>query len=310
MAGASSVAAGATATSILPFMGAAAEPILSKSVNVDGLDIFYRETGPKNGLVVLLLHGFPTSSHMFRDLIPQLEGKYRVIAPDYPGFGNSAAPSLTQFPYTFAAIADLIDAFAEKIAAANYVIYMQDSGGPVGFRLAVTHPERIRGIIVQNAVANVEGWNPDVVKSIAPFWKNRDAETEAPVRALLTPEAIKWQYTQGATRAERLSPDAWTSDLAGLSRPGNADLQVEMLYNYQDNLAQYPAWREYLMAHKPPMLIVWGKNDPIFTVAGVEYFKSEVPDAEVNLYDAGHFALETHADEIAEKINAFLNRLA
>ena len=294
---------------------AAAAPALARptvrnlTVKVGDLDIFYREAGPKDAPVVLLLHGFPSSSHMFRDLIPELAGSYRVIAPDYPGFGQSSAPELARFPYTFAAIADVVDRFTEAVGAKRYVIYMQDYGGPVGFRLAVKHPERVRGFIVQNAVANVEGWNPDVVKNFAPFWQSRNAETEKPIRAFVTPETTKFQYTHGASRPERLSPDAWTHDQAGLDRPGNIELQVEMLFNYQDNVAQYPNWQAYLKAKQPPMLIVWGKNDPFFVPGGVDYFKALLPKAEAHFYDAGHFALETHVGEIAAEIRAFLGRL-
>ncbi|MFA6964533.1 MULTISPECIES: alpha/beta fold hydrolase [Bosea] len=283
--------------------------VLSKTVKVNGLDIAYREAGPKDGPVVLLLHGFPSSSHMFRNLIPQLASTYRVIAPDYPGFGDSSAPSLREFPYTFAALADIVDGFTDAVGAKSYVVFMQDYGGPIGFRLAIKHPDKVKALIIQNAVANVEGWNPDVVKQFAPFWQKRNSETEAPVRAMLKPETTKFQYVHGSTRAERLSPDAWTHDQANLDRPGNAELQVEMLFNYQDNVAQYPAWQEYLKQKQPKTLIVWGKNDPFFRLEGVEFFMAQLPKAEVHLYDAGHFALETHLDEIASASLDFLNRL-
>ncbi len=293
--------------------GASAQPsypwIENHTVKLGDVDIFYREAGPKDAPVVLLLHGFPSSSHMFRDLIPQLAANHRVIAPDYPGFGQSSAPGLSQFPYTFAAIADVIDRFTTAVGAQSYVIYMQDYGGPVGLRLALKHPERVRGFIVQNAVANVEGWNPDVVKNFAPFWQDRNAETEKPIRAFMQPETTKFQYTHGASRPERLSPAAWVHDQAGLDRPGNAELQAELLYNYQDNVAQYPQWRDYLVREQPPMLIVWGRNDPLFITGGVDYYKSLLPKAEAHFYDAGHFALETHVDEIAAEIRAFLGRL-
>lgn len=281
-----------------------------KTVKIDGLDIFYRETGAADRPVLLLLHGFPSSSHMFRNLIPQLASEYRVIAPDYPGFGQSSQPTLAEFPYSFAAMADLVDRFTQAVGAASYAIYMQDYGGPVGFRLALKHPERVRAIVVQNAVASVESWNPDVVKDIAPFWQARSAATEAPVRALLAAATTKFQYTHGAARADRLSPDAWIHDQAGLDRPGNDLVQLEMLYNYQDNVAQYPAWRDYLAKNQPPMLIVWGKNDPFFREAGIAYFKSLLPKAEIHRFDAGHFALETHAPEIARRMRAFLGKLA
>lgn len=283
---------------------------LSRTVTVDGLDIFYREAGPKDGPVVLLLHGFPSSSHMFRDLIPKLATQYRVIAPDYPGFGYSAAPALGgAFPYTFAALADLIGDFTQAVGAKDYVLFVQDYGGPVGFRLALAHPERLRGLIVQNAVANVDGWNKDVVAQLAPFWQARTTETEKPIRNLLTPEMTKFQYTYGASRPELLSPDAWTVDQAGLDRPGNVDIQLQYFHDYQTNVAAYPAWGEFLKATQPPTLIVWGKNDPYFTMQGVDYLKTLVPGAEVHLYDAGHFALETYGDEIADVTLDFLARL-
>lgn len=284
--------------------------VRSKTVSVQGIEIFYREAGPSDGPVVLLLHGFPSSSHMFRNLIPRLAASYRVIAPDYPGFGASAAPGLSQFPYSFAALAGLIGDFTDAVGADNYTIYMQDYGGPVGFRLALAHPERVRGIVIQNAVANVEGWNPDVVKQIAPFWQGRSAETEAPVRSLLKPETTRFQYEQGSTRPDRLSPEAWIHDQAGLDRPGNDVLQLEMLWNYQDNIAEYPHWQAYLKTRQPPLLIVWGRNDPFFTLAGVESFQRLVAGTEVHLFDAGHFALETHLDEIAAAMLPFLARVS
>ena len=310
MASALIAAAAAGISPLLPTSAqAATAPVLAKTIKVNGLDIFYREAGPADAPVVLLLHGFPSSSHMFRNLIPLLAGKYRVLAPDYPGFGNSAAPSLSEFSYTFAAMADVVDSFAQAAGAKTYTLYMQDYGGPVGFRLASKHPERVRGLIIQNAVANVEGWNPDVVKQFAPFWQYRNAETEKPIRAFLKSETTQFQYTQGVTRKERISPDAWIYDQARLDRPGNDVLQMQMLFNYSDNVAQYPKWQAYLKAHQPPLLIAWGKNDPFFVMAGVDYFKAQAPKAEVHLYDAGHFALETHGDEIAEVALAFLARL-
>lgn len=289
--------------------GPTAAAVRYRTVKARGLDIFYREAGPKDAPVVLLLHGFPSSSHMFRDLIPQLAGDYRVLAPDYPGFGSSEAPGLERFPYTFAALADVIEAFTEVVGASHYVIYMQDYGGPVGFRLALKHPERVRGIIVQNAVANVEGWNPEAVRAFAPFWQGRNAETEQPIRGLLTAETTRFQYTHGAARRERLSPDAWIHDQAGLDRAGNDRLQLEMLWNYQDNVAQYPKWQDYLRTKRPPLLVAWGDNDPYFTLEGAKLFRTLVPGTEMHHFDAGHFALETHSEEIASLSRAFLARL-
>lgn len=287
-----------------------ASPAISyKTATVDGLSIFYRESGPKDAPVVLLLHGLPASSHMFRELIPILAERYHVLAPDYPGFGQSAQPSVSAFPYTFEAIANLVDHFTQAVGVSRYTLYMQDYGGPVGFRLAVKHPDRVQGLIVQNAVASADSWNPDVVKNFMPFWKDRRPETEKPVRAILDAAGTKFQYVTGATRSERLSPDAWIIDQAVLDRPGNQDVQAEILFNYQDNFAQYPTWLAYLKSRQPPMLIAWGKNDPIFEVKAVDYFKAALPMAEVHLYDAGHFALETHADEIGKEALSFLDRV-
>ncbi|MFA5952314.1 MAG: alpha/beta hydrolase [Hyphomicrobium sp.] len=277
--------------------------------NIRGIDIFYREAGPKTAPVLLLLHGFPSSSHMFRDLIPQLSDKYRVIAPDYPGFGYSGAPKVGEFDYTFDSVANLISELTEKLGAKQYVLYMQDYGGPVGFRLALKHPDRVRGIVVQNATLFAEGWYPKVTEPFGPFWKSRSAETEAPMRGFLMAETTKWQYTQGTTRTDRLSPDAWTHDQARLDRPGNDAIQLQYLWNYQDNLAQYPAWQAWLKTKQPPTLVVWGKGDPFFTTAGVDALKALVPKATVNIYDAGHFALESHGPEIATAMRDFLAKL-
>jgi pimeloyl-ACP methyl ester carboxylesterase len=287
---------------------AAAEPVTYHTVKVRGLDIFYREAGRKTAPTVLLLHGFPSSSHMFRDLIPLLATKYHLIAPDYPGFGHSSAPSVDAFEYTFANLADVVDEFTTTVGLRSYVLYMQDYGGPVGMRLALKHPERVRGFVVQNAVVNVEGWNPEAVRNFTPAWQNRIAETEQPLRDLL--QTTRFQYTQGVERKDRINPDAWVFDQALLDRPGNGEIQVELLYHYKENVAQYPTWQEYLKAKQPPMLVVWGKNDPIFTTRGRDFFKTLVPQAEIHTFDAGHFALETHAPEIASAMVGFLDRLA
>jgi pimeloyl-ACP methyl ester carboxylesterase len=292
-----------------PGASAANVEVNYRSTTIEGLSLSYREAGPRDAPVVLLLHGFPSSSHMFRNLIPILATKYRVIAPDYPGFGQSAQPALDKFSYSFAAMADVVDGLTEKVGAKSYAIYVQDYGGPVGFRLAMKHPERVKGFIVQNAVASADSWNPEMGPKMSAFWSNRNAQTEAFLRDVLKPEGTKFQYEHGATRSERLSPDAWVSDQAGLDRPGNTDVQLQMLFNYQDNFAQYSKWREYFTAKQPPMLIVWGKNDPFFAVKAIDYFKSVIASPEVHIYDAGHFALETHAGEIGQATLAFLDRL-
>lgn len=285
---------------------AAGRQVQSQQVSVDGIDIHYRESGSPKGPVLLLLHGFPSSSHMFREFMPLIDAKYRVIAPDYPGFGYSSAPDVKSFDYSFAHVAELMDHFLDKVGATDYVLYMQDYGGPVGMRLAVKHPDRVKGLIVQNATFHAEGWNPDVAKNFGPFWNGRTAETEKPLRGFLAAETTKWQYTQGATRSERLNPDAWTLDQALLDRPGVDAIMLQYLWNYQDNLAQYPTWQAYLKKNQPATLIAWGQNDPFFTMAGVEALQNLLPAATSELYDAGHFALETHVEDIAKATNQFL----
>lgn len=281
--------------------------IVYRNAKVRGLDIFYREAGSQNAPTVLLLHGFPSSSHMFRNLLPILATKYHVVAPDYPGFGYSSAPSTSEFAYTFENIADVIDEFTKIIGVESCALFMQDYGGPVGMRLALKNPAKVRRLIVQNAVINVEGWYPQIVKKFAPYWQNRNAETEKPIREFLTAETTKFQYTHGASRLERLSPDAWTHDQALLDRRG--DIQAELLFQYQDNVAQYPTWQESLRIKKLPTLVLWGNNDPFFTPAGRDLFRELNPVTEVHEFDAGHFALETHGPEIADVMLAFLDRL-
>lgn len=276
---------------------------------IDGIEIFYREAGPRDAPAILLLHGFPSSSHMFRDLIPLLAETAHVVAPDYPGFGFSAAPDAEGFDYDFATAARLVGGLTEALGLNRYALYMQDFGGPVGMRLALAHPERVSGIIVQNATFFVEGWNGDVVAQLAPYWRNPTAESEAPVRGFLSPATTRWQYEHGSTRTEALSPDAWRHDQAGLDRPGVDRAMLEYLFAYQDNVAQYPAWQAWLAERRPPALIVWGENDPFFTMAGVEALEALLPEARTRLYDAGHFALETHAPEIGAEVRAFLGAL-
>lgn len=275
---------------------------------VRGLDIFYREAGPRTAPVVLLLHGFPSSSHMYRDLIPRLATRYRVIAPDYPGFGHSSAPDPDAFTYDFATLAAVIGEFADAVGADRYALFMQDYGGPVGMRLAVVRPDKVRALIVQNAVVNIEGWNREAAGMLAAYWRNRAPETEAPIRGLLSAATTRFQYTHGATRADRLSPDAWLFDQALLDRPGNDRIQLELLYQYRHNVADYPLWQAYLRAQQPPLLAVWGVNDPFFTEAGLDFYAGALPRAEIHRFDAGHFALETHAGEIAAATLAFLDR--
>ncbi len=278
-----------------------------RTVTVDGLKIFYRTAGDPKKPAVLLLHGFPTSSHMFRDLIPPLADRYYVVAPDLPGFGHTDAPDRKTFKYSFEHLADVIDRFTEVLKLNRYAIYVFDYGAPVGFRLALRHPERISAIISQNGNAYLEGlsegWNP-----IQNYWKDPSPENRAALRAFLKPETTQWQYTHGVTDPERLSPDAWTLDSALLARPGNDEIQLDLFGDYQSNIALYPKFQEYIRTKLPPLLAVWGKNDPFFLPPGAQAFKRDNPNAEVHLLETGHFALESHASEIATIIRDFLAR--
>ncbi|HYM17241.1 MAG TPA: alpha/beta hydrolase [Micropepsaceae bacterium] len=278
-----------------------------RTASVDGLKVFYREAGDPLAATVLLLHGFPTSSHMYRDLIPALADRYHVVAPDLPGFGFTDAPDRMSFHYSFDHLAEIIDRFTEVIGVKRYALYIFDYGAPVGFRLAVRHPERITAIISQNGNAYLEGlsegWNP-----IQAYWKDPTLENRAALRAFLKPEATQWQYSHGVSDVERLSPDAWTLDSALLARPGNDEIQLDLFGDYQSNVALYPKFQNYMRTERPPLLAVWGKNDPFFLPAGAEAFKRDNPDAEVHLIDAGHFALESRAPEITALIRDFLSR--
>jgi len=275
--------------------------------SVDGNRIFYREAGTRTAPAILLLHGFPTSSHMFRNLIPALARRYRVIAPDLPGFGFSDAPDRAQFQYTFERLAGKIDRFTETIGLARYAIYVFDYGAPVGLRLALAHPDRITAIVSQNGNAYEEGlsqgWNP-----IQNYWKEPTPENRDALRGFLTPEATRSQYLHGVADQSLLAPEVWTLDSAMLARPGNDEIQLDLFLDYAGNVALYPKFQEYLRTNRPPLLAVWGKNDPFFVPAGAEAFRRDVPDAEVHLYDTGHFALETHCHEIGAAIEDFLDR--
>lgn len=279
-----------------------------KTTTVDGLKIFYREAGDPKRPTIVLLHGFPSSSHMFRDLIPKLAGKYHVIAADMPGFGYSDQPSIDQFNYTFAHLTDVMDDFLNKVGPQKYSIYVMDYGSPVGFRLFVKHPEKIQAIISQNGNAYNEGLSAFWGENLVPYWKNKNAETEQKPRALLTIGTTKFQYTQGFRNAENVNPDSYANDQAILDRPGNQDIQLALFYDYRTNVAQYDDWHVALRRAKPPLLAVWGKNDPIFIPPGAEAFKRDVPDAEIHFLDTGHFALEEDSDKIADTIVAFMKK--
>ena len=281
------------------------QEVTYRTVDVDGMSIFYREAGPPDGPAILLLHGFPASSHMFRDLMPRLADRYRVIAPDYPGSGHSDAPSVAQFSYTFERLTDVVEGLSQKLRLGRYVLYLQDFGGPVGFRLATRHPERVQALIIQNAVAHAEGLSDGFVPARA-YWANRNAETEKPMRQLLTLETTRFQYLHGASRRERINPDSWVLHQALLDRPGNAEIQLALLYDYRNNPPQYPKWQAYLRERQPPTLVVWGKNDPFFTVAGAEAYRRDMPKAKIHLFEGGHFLLEDHSAEVATLIRDFL----
>ena len=275
--------------------------------DVDGQKVFYREAGAATAPTVLLLHGFPTSSHMFRNLIPALSDSYHVIAPDLPGFGFSAAPDRNHYRYTFEQLAKTILRFTEVVGIDRFAIYVFDYGAPTGFRLALAHPERITAIISQNGNAYQEGlsegWNP-----IQKYWKEPSEQNRAALRQFLTPDSVKWQYTHGVSNATLVAPESYTLDSALLSRPAIEDIQLDLFLDYASNVALYPRFQEYFRSKQPPLLAVWGKNDPFFLPAGAEAYKRDIPTAEVHFLPTGHFALETHHREVADKVKDFLGR--
>jgi pimeloyl-ACP methyl ester carboxylesterase len=278
-----------------------------RTLKVDGINIFYREAGPAQAPTVVLLHGFPTSSHMFRNLIPALSDRYRVIAPDYPGYGQSDMPDRAKFAYTFDRFAELVGALLDQLGVASYAMYVMDYGAPVGWRLALKHPERITGLIVQNGNAYDEGlkefWDP-----IKAYWADHSEPHRQALNVLVTLETTKFQYTDGVADVSRVAPDNWVHDQALLDRPGNADIQLDIFYDYRTNLPLYPAVQAYFRKHQPPTLIVWGKNDFIFPAEGAHPYKRDLQDLEFHLLDTGHFVLEDKADEVFPLIRKFLDR--
>jgi pimeloyl-ACP methyl ester carboxylesterase len=278
-----------------------------RSVAADELNIFYREAGDPNSPALLLLHGFPTSSHMFRDLIPLLADRYHVVAPDLPGFGFSGAPDRARFKYTFDHLARVMDRFTEAVGLRRYAIYVFDYGAPVGLRLALARPDRITAIVSQNGNAYEEGlsqgWNP-----IQKYWKEPTAANRAALRDFLAPQATKWQYLHGVADESLVAPEAYALDSALLARPGNDEIQLDLFLDYASNVALYPKFQEYFRTRQPPLLAVWGRNDPFFLPPGAEAFERDNRNAEVRFFDTGHFALETHAREIAAAIRDFLGR--
>ena len=280
-----------------------------RTVQVDGLDLFYREAGPADAPVVLLLHGFPASSFMYRDLIAQLADRFRVVAPDYPGFGYSAAPSTQDFVYTFDRLADVIEKFTDRLGLDRYAIYMQDFGGPVGLRLASRRPEKVSALIVQNANAYEQGLPDSFWAPARTLWRDPSPSNFAKMReAAISDSALEWNYTHGVKDPTRINPDNWVLQRALVNRPGNKEIMLALLYDYRTNLGQYANWQEYFRKHQPPMLIVWGKNDAIFPATGARAYLRDLPQAELHLLDTGHFALEDKAGEIARHMRDFLNR--
>jgi pimeloyl-ACP methyl ester carboxylesterase len=280
---------------------------LHKTVEVDGLEIFYREAGPKDAPTILLLHGFPTSSHMFRNLIPALSDRFHLVAPDYPGFGNSSMPSTEEFDYTFDRLADITEKFTEKIGLKKYTLYVMDYGAPVGFRIAAKHPKKVEALIVQNGNAYEEGlrefWVPFRV-----YWKERTEANAKPLRDFFEIGATKWQYTHGVRNSEAISPDNWTVDQARLDRPGNKEIQLQLFYSYGSNPPLYPEWQAYFRKHQPPTLVVWGQNDFIFPADGAHPYKRDLNNIEFHLLNTGHFALEEDGEVIATLIRQFMGK--
>jgi pimeloyl-ACP methyl ester carboxylesterase len=278
-----------------------------RAVEVDALKVFYREAGEPDAPKLLLLHGFPSAGHMFRDLIPLLADRFHLIAPDLPGFGQSDMPARSQFKYTFDNIARLIDRFTEVVGFDRFALYVFDYGAPTGFRLAMWHPDRIAAIISQNGNAYKEGlsdgWNP-----IRAYWEDPSAANRNALRTFLAPETTRWQYTHGVPDSACVSPDGMSLDNFYLARPGADEVQLDLFGDYKSNVSLYPAFQEYFRAHKPPLLAVWGKHDPFFLPAGASAFKADIPRADIRFFDTGHFALETHAEPIALAIREFLSR--
>jgi pimeloyl-ACP methyl ester carboxylesterase len=304
----------AAAGAALLLAGAAAVPArvdsspAYRTIKIDGLDIFYREAGPRDAPTLLLLHGFPSSSRMYEPLLTRLSDRYRLVAPDYPGFGHSDAPDAKAFTYTFDHIATVMDHFTETLGIAHYVLYVQDYGGPVGFRLALAHPDRVQALIVQNAIAHEDGLGPLWEKRRA-FWADRATHEAALRENLISLAATKLRHIGSSPNVEAYDPDLWTDEFAFLNRPGELEIQTDLFYDYRTNVAAYPAWQAWLKAHQPPTLVVWGKYDPSFLVAEAEAYRRDVPQAEIHVIDAGHFALDEKADEVAAYVRDFLARV-
>lgn len=279
--------------------------IAYRRADVDGYNVFYREAGRAGAPKLLLLHGFPSAGHMFRDLVPRLADRFHIVAPDLPGFGQSDLPERSRFAYTFENIANVMARFTERVGFDRFAVYVFDYGAPTGFRLALKHPERITAIVSQNGNAYEEGLSDGWIP-IRAYWQEASAANREALRALLTRETTIWQYTHGVPDATAVSPDGYSLDDYYMNRPGAHDIQLDLFRDYRNNVALYPAFQEYFRVHRPPLLAVWGKNDPFFLPAGAQAFARDLPDAVVRFFDTGHFALETHASEIAGAIRDFL----
>ena len=282
-------------------------PTLYRTAQIDGLSIFYREAGPKDAPALLLLHGLPSSSRMFEPLFARLSDRYHLVAPDYPGFGHSDWPDPKKFAYTFDHYAEIMNQFTEMLGLSRYMLYMQDYGGPVGFRMALAHSDRIRALIVQDAVAHNEGLGANW-KARRAFWADRAANESALRTNLLSLATTRTRHVGNDPNLEHYDPDLWTDEFAFLNQPGQADIQTDLFYDYRTNVAAYPAWQAWMRQRQPPMLVLWGKYDPSFAVAGAAAYQRDVPGAEVHILDAGHFALDEKADEIAVLMRAFLDK--
>jgi pimeloyl-ACP methyl ester carboxylesterase len=282
-------------------------PVRYNTVRVNDLDVFYREAGPQDAPVILLLHGFPTSSNMFRNLIPRLATSFHVVAPDYPGFGQSSMPGHNDFDYSFENLTNVVESLVGKLGLTKYSIYVMDYGAPIGYRLALRHPERVQALIVQNGNAYDEGlrefWDP-----IKKYWNEATPENREAIRFLVDPKSTRWQYENGVADHTLLDPTTWTLDQVGLDRPGNAEIQLDLFYSYRTNVPLYPEFQAFFRQYQPPTLIVWGKNDFIFPAEGAVPYPRDLKDVETHLLDTGHFALETHGEEIAKRIEEFLRK--
>ncbi len=283
-------------------------PTLYKSKEINGLNIFYRESGDASNPTVILLHGFPSSSHQYRKVLEELSDSYHLIAPDYPGFGESDYPSKEEFTYTFDNIASTMDAFVQSFELEKYSLMIQDYGAPVGFRIATTHPEKVTAIINQNGNAYEAGLG-DAWAGVRDLWKEDNKKNRDAILPVFSKEGMKWQYTHGTRNPETVNPDTWNLDYARISRPGAHEINLDLFYDYQNNVKLYPQWQQYLRDNQPPMLIVWGKNDAFFPEPGAAAFKKDLKDIDYNIYDTGHFALEEEGDDILKKMRAFLNKV-